>query len=413
MVQVGEDAYFVREGAVGVADGVGGWARNLNGSEKPCHTLSSSPSALFAKRLMHYTSAEIEDKPLNDELELEGHLAELEEGIDVLNILERAYENTVRAHAPSREGSSTAVVAVLQCDEDDGEGLYGDMEAEGVYYEGNRRNYEATGKEEGGVRLDVAQVGDCMGMVVRGDEIVWRSEEMWWGFNTPVQLGMPPATAPLPPPATTKYSLPQTHAPSPSQPLSPNTLSSIPKSHAESAPMTITPRTLARLTRVPVRADDILILASDGLSDNLWDEDVLDEVGRFRGTFGRPQSPSSASECLEGLKHPEKEGEGGMGELRRRTMARMLSEALCSRARRVSERRGKPPDREAHVQGVVEEREASRTEEEREREEETPFARRAREAGKLFRGGKKDDISVVVAIVAPVPRVERKLKENL
>ncbi|KAJ7147597.1 hypothetical protein C8R43DRAFT_831118, partial [Mycena crocata] len=26
-VQVGEDAYFVRENAMGVADGVGGWAR--------------------------------------------------------------------------------------------------------------------------------------------------------------------------------------------------------------------------------------------------------------------------------------------------------------------------------------------------------------------------------------------------
>ena len=31
-VQVGEDAYFIRENAMGVADGVGGWARTRNGS---------------------------------------------------------------------------------------------------------------------------------------------------------------------------------------------------------------------------------------------------------------------------------------------------------------------------------------------------------------------------------------------
>lgn len=33
---------------------------------------------------------------------------------------------------------------------------------------------------------------------------------------------------------------------------------------------------------LPVRADDILIRASDGLGDNPWDEDVLDEVVRVR-----------------------------------------------------------------------------------------------------------------------------------
>ena len=41
----------------------------------------------------------------------------------------------------------------------------------------------------------------------------------------------------------------------------------------------------ARIFTVPVQADDILILASDGLSDNLWDADILDEVVRFRRSF--------------------------------------------------------------------------------------------------------------------------------
>jgi len=43
---------------------------------------------------------------------------------------------------------------------------------------------------------------------------------------------------------------------------------------------TVTPRNSAMVITIPVKADDILILASDGLSDNLWDEDVLDEVVR-------------------------------------------------------------------------------------------------------------------------------------
>jgi hypothetical protein len=30
-VQVGEDAYFIRDNAMGVADGVGGWARHSSG----------------------------------------------------------------------------------------------------------------------------------------------------------------------------------------------------------------------------------------------------------------------------------------------------------------------------------------------------------------------------------------------
>ena len=53
-VQVGEDAYFVRDNAMGVADGVGGWSKIH--STQP----SLTPSALFAKRLMHYCSAEVE-----------------------------------------------------------------------------------------------------------------------------------------------------------------------------------------------------------------------------------------------------------------------------------------------------------------------------------------------------------------
>ena len=37
-------------------------------------------------------------------------------------------------------------------------------------------------------------------------------------------------------------------------------------------------------------------------------------------------------------------------------------------------------------------------------DDEVPFARRAREHGKCFRGGKPDDISVLIAVVSPLEK---------
>jgi hypothetical protein len=117
-----------------------------------------------------------------------------------------------------------------------------------------------------------------------------------------------------------------------------------------------TPPSAAQVITLPVRADDILVLASDGLSDNLWDEDMLDEVVRFRHTFLTSTMASSL-------------------QLPRRTLAGMLSEALCSRARRVSQRRSTM---------------MSAAETTLEPDDEIPFGRRAREEGRPFRGGKLD-----------------------
>jgi len=169
-----------------------------------------------------------------------------------------------------------------------------------------------------------------MGMLVRGDDIVWRSEEMWWAvrrtffltylprhrsqFNTPLQLG----------------------------------------------PASSTPPSAAQVITLPVRADDILVLASDGLSDNLWDEDVLDEVVRFRHTF-------LASNLASGSHLP------------RRTLAGMLSEALCSRARKVSQRRSQMASTAETIQTISE------------TADEIPFGRRAREERRPFNGGGKPD----------------------
>jgi len=148
---------------------------------------------------------------------------------------------------------------------------------------------------------------------------------MWWSFNTPLQMG------PV----------------SPSKP------------------------TDAQVSEIPVMANDILILASDGLSDNLWDEEVLEEVVRVKDVLLKHSAIDMAS----------------LGQLlARRSLPGMLSEALCSRARRVAER-GSSKRGVLEVVG--------------EEVDEVPFARRAREEGRKFKGGKVDDISVLVAVVSP------------
>lgn len=202
-VQVGEDAYFIRDNAMGVADGVGGWARAARHSgafahHLPSHWLQSltlitdlskssedpSPSALFARRLMNFCSAEMgtaalssfaHTPPINqyqynptsyksfsfptqahwhrsqlpfpphishpppppclsspspslssqpdeyDELDMDMDadpaedidvdMTELEEGLDVLMILERAYESAIKAHVIPASSSSTGASA--------------------------------------------------------------------------------------------------------------------------------------------------------------------------------------------------------------------------------------------------------------------------------------------------------------
>ncbi|KAI0363689.1 hypothetical protein BV20DRAFT_92049 [Pilatotrama ljubarskyi] len=423
-VQVGEDAYFVRDNAMGVADGVGGWSR----LRRTANAAEPSPSALFARRLMHFCSEEVDAAceppeqsldPFSDAAEdmyaeLEDSLEELEEGLDVLMILEKAYEKTLRSHvvcsadrpnsssstsrspspsdptaassqdpapaqssktppqqlhtpsppdtaprasaaAPSTEmpdvvplfeGSSTALVAIL---EHPSPRAIKSLSSHSSLFDPKpvsaaRHSSEdaRTGASTTGAVIRIAHLGDCMGMLVRGEEIVWRTEEMWWSFNTPVQLGPASSTKP----------------------------------------------TDARVFTVPVQADDVLILASDGLSDNLWDADILDEVVRFRRSFIAP-SPSPAStpslsssassdEGMDGKEPPASGNEHAKTALRRSALAGMLSEALCSRAKRVSETRRSHRQKANGAAGGAQV------------EREVPFARRAREQGRFFEGGKPD-----------------------
>ncbi|KAL5480482.1 hypothetical protein ACEPAI_1752 [Sanghuangporus weigelae] len=495
-VQVGEDAYFVRDDALGVADGVGGWGsrHTPNRPASGIHSCSTcaaastsklghhpqmyrhshrvrparpSPSALFARRLMHFCSHEVGEaraaittsksgkamsaeqhseasamaakpslkhgvivprpgrqktvvrehgnaRPFNWPWEIDntagsssGLGALLEEDfdealsetasqassdatlvapedpfegtIDPVDVLERAYNKTLDAHRVRRRirvvkeqkkaprwwsyglglGSGATPPSIS---------LRGAVPIEADQLEDKEWEWQelweplTVGSSTAllavlsGDRLRVAHLGDCVGWLVRAGEIVWRSEEMWWGFNYPVQLG--PS--------------------SPSRPVD------------------------ARRYELSVQADDILILASDGVSDNCWEEDILDEVRRAIEVHRRPLGRDSPADTS--------------GLLGRRTLAGMLSEALCSRARQMSMQTHHPrcTARRAAAEGtgviaspaVIAEKGRSGNDNKVQQEalplEELPFERRAREEGRSFRGGKSDDISVLVAIISPV-----------
>ncbi|KAL4245057.1 Protein phosphatase [Abortiporus biennis] len=458
-VQVGEDAYFLKENAMGVADGVGGWSK-LHKATRP---EDSTPSALFAQRLMHYCCEEVEAASSHEEENAvfddhddqveEDPLEDLTDGLDVLMILERAYDKTMKAHVvdpsssdsldseygspplttppgsntknsassssttsgrpvPLLQGSATALLAILDnppsppstpspsfaahpsSSASSSPSKHGNplnLNSDFTSPNSIPRQYHSIAptllnprprypiREHDGVNavprtevvdrgavIRIAHLGDCMGMLIRGDQVVWRSEEMWWNFNTPLQLG-------------------------PSSPTRPRD---------------------AKIFTIPVQKDDILVLASDGLSDNLWDEDILDEVVRMRkGFMGSRSSSSSSSSSDDSI-------------LGRKSLAGMLSEALCSRARCVSEKRGSSKSSRSKTSsgGVHKVRSKSSSTtgrgsfsstsssssrnstvvlEEEVDMDEIPFARRAREMGKLFQGGKPDDISVLIAVVSP------------
>ena len=132
-------------------------------------------------------------------------------------------------------------------------------------------------------RLRIAHIGDCLIGLIRQNELIYRSSEQQHRFNYPYQLG----------------------------PQSPTT-----------------PQKDAIRIDLPVQEGDLIVLATDGLGDNLWDEDVLEEAIKF--------------------------GQDVRG----------MSEALAKRAKKVSE------------SGA--------------RGDETPFARRAQEENKTHVGGKVD-----------------------
>lgn len=173
----GEDAYFSRHDALGIADGVGGW----NG-------IPGANVALYSSSLMDYACQEIEkyDNVEDDDTALVYDYMSL----DPQEILSKAFSQVSSALI----GSSTALVVVIRDDE-----------------------------------LRIANLGDCAVMVVRDGRVVFKSVEMQHSFNFPYQLGTGSRDSPLD----------------------------------------------AQLYVVSIQRGDLVIAGSDGLFDNLYDEEIL------------------------------------------------------------------------------------------------------------------------------------------
>ncbi|KAJ3168531.1 hypothetical protein HDU88_001421 [Geranomyces variabilis] len=144
--------------------------------------------------------------------------------------------------------------------------------------------------------LRIANLGDCGVLIVRNDEPIFRSEEQQHSFNFPYQLGTGSRDSP---------SDAQTFA-------------------------------------VKIQEDDIVILGSDGMFDNVFDEDIVEIV---RAVVN---------------------GRGGSVDPQR------ISDALLRRAREIAE----------------DSRYAS-----------SPFQSRAIQEGMYYQGGKMDDVTVLTGVV--------------
>ncbi|SPO32021.1 uncharacterized protein UTRI_02578 [Ustilago trichophora] len=359
-VQVGEDAYFLRPDSIGVADGVGGWASR-----------AGADPALFSRLLMHFCAAELSkfDDLSADQLAAHGgkKLREWEQ-LDPVEVMHTAWERCVRASR--REGilgSSTALLAVLRGDE-----------------------------------LRIANLGDCVLLIIRAGELLFRSTEQQHSFNFPVQLGMMGHTAesvtiaanrtlsrdgflqsgasddlddnaPHPLGTTTPASMDEARKGSPGA-------STASDGDDDEEVEWDEPRRDAGRWTVKVQKGDIIIVGSDGLVDNLFDEDIVEEVLKFAPPPAPQVSiPEDGQVSLEnGDRSIEGEEEYRLPD---DFCPQLVSEALCSRAKAVSE----------------DSRAVS-----------SPFQQRAMEEGLHYVGGKHDDISVVVAVVGdPSERLTR------
>ncbi|KDN48441.1 protein serine/threonine phosphatase 2C [Tilletiaria anomala UBC 951] len=356
-VQVGEDAYFLRPDALGVADGVGGWARRPGAN-----------AALYSRLLMHFCAVELSryDELSRDELAADnGKLLKKWAQIDPVEVMHRAWERCVRtARKEGILGSSTALLALLRGDE-----------------------------------LRIANLGDCVLLIIRDGDLLFRSTEQQHSFNFPVQLGMMGDTvetvAERIKAAATEQAVAeeakrngQTAAedvdsdeegldePEGELPADASAAQATPRPEPPLDPEDTEwdePRRDAGRWTVKVQPGDIIILGSDGLVDNLFDEDILEEVRKFAPDHGANAPVAPADDHpgqVQGQDAPHRTAIGSV--LPPDFSPQDVSEALCSRAKAVSE------DRRATT---------------------SPFQIAAQEEGMYYVGGKHDDISVLVAVV--------------
>ncbi|KAI8613203.1 phosphatase 2C-like domain-containing protein [Chytriomyces sp. MP71] len=267
-VRVGEDAYYVRRDGLGVADGVGGWA----------HVVKGSNAALFSSRIMHHCAAQLD---YFDDVTNDYNINEYYE-LDAVKLMQVACERTLEDAGKGADravGSTTALIAFLRDDE-----------------------------------LRVASLGDTSLLVMRNGHMIFRTEEQQHSFNFPYQLGSDSKD---------------------------------------------TPEKDAGNWAVKVREGDLVILGSDGIFDNLFDEDILDIVN----THPHNHTPIPAQTHFTTIPRARI----------LRTDPHEIANAVLARARDISLDSGPTVT--------------------------SPFQERAVKEGLYYQGGKLDDLTIVVGIV--------------
>ncbi|KAI3623654.1 hypothetical protein CBS14141_003353 [Malassezia furfur] len=323
--QVGEDAYFLKSDALGIADGVGGWASSKR-----------ADPALFSRLLMHFCYAELSQLDAACAKQSEAPDAAGEAGaddddavarwnnVDPVMVLQTAWERCVRAS--KREGimgSSTALLAMLR-----------------------------------GNELRIANLGDCVLMLIRQNEMIFRSAEQQHSFNFPLQLGMMDATVESVSLASALCQHRDGNIPDGALddelPDVNERLNHVLHSFDGKSDKTEwdSPVEDAGYWALHVQDGDIVIMASDGLLDNLFDEDIVERVEEIVNHFEAKSDNEPESKV---------------------DLPYMISESLCRMAKAASE------DPRLLT---------------------SPFQQQANEEGIYYVGGKNDDITVLTATIA-------------
>ncbi|KAK4461039.1 protein phosphatase PTC7 [Cladorrhinum samala] len=217
---------------------------------------------------------------------------------DPMGALQDAYEQTIEATSEPNDWQGTTTAAGAQ-----------------LFY---RRT--DGGGQAGDVEplLYVTNLGDSQVMVVRPStrEMVYKSTEQWHWFDCPRQLG--------------------TNSPD-------------------------TPSNCAVMDEVPIREGDVVLAMSDGVIDNLWAHEIVDQVSQSLETWQKGDVKPREVMIWEDGSEEEVVDDCGMG---------YVAEELMEAAKAIA------------VDPFAE----------------SPFMERAIEEGLPSAGGKLDDISVVAAI---------------
>ncbi|PRP87400.1 Mitochondrial catalytic protein [Planoprotostelium fungivorum] len=274
--------FFVSDNglAIGVADGVGGWA-----------TQGVDPSK-YSKSLMKWAKDKA-DQPITDNFTPQA-------------LMQYAYDK-----CKGILGSSTACILVLKSEES---------------------------------KLDSANLGDSGFMVIREGRVIYRSMEQVKGFNFPYQLG----------------------AGSPDLPKDAFKISTA------------------------VQYGDFVVVGSDGLFDNMYNEEILHTLEKGIAQAIGAEEPKQCYTITHG-RRPSIENTAPSSTLMSADNLEKIEKAMRSNQFNLAEVIAKQAMQNGHSETLV-----------------TPFAKSARENGYRFSGGKLDDVTVLVSMIAP-PKVKSSL----